>query len=75
MRLVLCQVPGWAWPTVNRVGGRLTVKTQAWGSLEEAPEPEKGVQEGFLEKVTSGSLIQFGGALKSGLGIGVCAGT
>lgn len=34
-----------------------------WGSLE-PPDPDKGIQEGFLEEVTSGSLIQFGGELE-----------
>lgn len=35
-----------------------------WGSLEEAPDPDEGVQEGFLEEVTFGSLSKFGGALE-----------
>lgn len=51
---------------VDKVDGRAAVKTQGaeWGSLEKVPDPDKGVQEGFLEEVTSGSLIQFGGELE-----------
>lgn len=32
--------------------------------LEKAPDPDKGIQEGFLEEVTSGSLIQVDGELE-----------
>lgn len=35
-----------------------------WRSLKKAPDPDEGVQEGFLEKVTSGSLIWFDGVLE-----------
>lgn len=35
-----------------------------WRNLEEAPDSDEGVQEGFPKEMTFGSLIRFDGVLE-----------
>lgn len=68
VRLVLCQALGWAWPSV--VDGTVTVITET-GESKGSTRARQSGQEGFLEEVTPGNLIQFGEMLKGVWALGL----